>query len=502
MTTYTSNDRLGLLMQALQRMKIKLGVDMQEALLQVNRGQRLRTGLNVCQANVMLADNNNNIVYVNSSLQNMFATAEADIKSELPEFRARDLVGLNMDVFHKNPAHQRQVVKNLTGPHDVEVNVGARTIRILSTPIIDEEKKRLGTVVEWQDRTAEIAMEREIDMVVDAAARGDFSNAIQCTGKTGFFLALSENLNQMSQTIESALNDVMRMLNAMVNGDLSERVSQDYEGAFGQLKNDANKTAEKLASVVESIHGGAQSVAGAAGQIASGNDELSQRTEQQASALEQTAAAMEQMTSTVQQTSENAQSANTLASNSRVQAESGGEVVGQAVDAMSKINATSDEIAKIIGVIDEIAFQTNLLALNAAVEAARAGDQGRGFAVVASEVRNLAGRSAEAAKAIKKLITDSQGAVTRGSDLVNRSGEALQEIVSSVKKVTDLMAEMAVASKEQAMGIEQVNDAITNMEEAVQHNSSIVQETAAASSSMNDLAAGLSQQVSFFNVNR
>jgi methyl-accepting chemotaxis protein len=234
-------------------------------------------------------------------------------------------------------------------------------------------------------------------------------------------------------------------------------------------------------------------------EITQGNMNLSQRTEQQASSLEETASAMDQMTGTVQKNAENAKNANELAASTRKQAEKGGDVVGKAVTAMKEIDDASRRIADIIGVIDEIAFQTNLLALNAAVEAARAGEQGRGFAVVASEVRNLAGRSAEAAKEIKALIEDSVAKVKRGSDLVDESGNTLESIVASVKKVTDVVAEISAASQEQATGIFQVNQTVGQMDEMTQQNAALVEEVSAASELAEEQATKLTNVVTFFS---
>ena len=230
------------------------------------------------------------------------------------------------------------------------------------------------------------------------------------------------------------------------------------------------------------MRGSSEQVGTASKQISEGNSNLSQRTQEQASALEETASSMEEMTSTVKQNADNTRQANQLVANARTQAQDGGEVVTKAVAAMEQINTSSKKIADIIGVIDEIAFQTNLLALNAAVEAARAGEQGRGFAVVATEVRNLAQRSATAAKEIKGLINDSVDKVKSGSELVDASGKALAEIVGSVKKVADIIAEIAAASQEQSSGIDQINKAVMQMDEMTQQNAALVEEAAAAAS--------------------
>jgi methyl-accepting chemotaxis protein len=248
------------------------------------------------------------------------------------------------------------------------------------------------------------------------------------------------------------------------------------------------------------VQQGAHVVSTTAGEISRGNDDLSQRTQEQASSLEETAASMEEMTATVKQNAENATAADRLSRHARGEAERGGEVVAQAMDAMRDIGDSSRRIADIVGMIDEIAFQTNLLALNAAVEAARAGEQGRGFAVVAGEVRRLAQSSAAASKEIKALIVESGERVEAGAELVGRSADALRDIVGSVKKVTDIVAEIAAASSEQSAGVDQVNIAIAQIDQVTQENAALVEEAAAAAKSMQDQAQSLRDQVAFFTV--
>ncbi len=291
--------------------------------------------------------------------------------------------------------------------------------------------------------------------------------------------------------------ELMMISKAMSKGDLDIKIDGNAVGVYGAI----GRTIDKLVEIVSGIKSGAAEVNIASEQVSQGNANLSQRTQEQASSLEEVASSMEEMTGTVNQNAENAQHANQLAKAARDQAGLGGEVVNEAVTAMAEINDASKQIADIIGVIDDIAFQTNLLALNAAVEAARAGEQGRGFAVVASEVRNLAGRSATAAKEIKDLIQNSVAKVENGSRLVSESGGALSEIVDSVKKVSDIVAEIAAASKEQSDGINQVNKALLQMDEMTQQNASLVEEAAAASEAMGAQAQQLDTLVSFFKLN-
>ena len=308
-------------------------------------------------------------------------------------------------------------------------------------------------------------------------------------------IAIASNITSALGKALAALKDI-----AEGEGDLTRRLNSNGKDEVSQLAAAFNKFASKVETMIGQIKQTAVSINVSAGEIAEGNINLSQRTEEQASSLEETASSMEEMTSTVKQNADNARQANQLAISTSEQAEKGGTVVSNAVEAMSGITESSKKIADIISVIDEIAFQTNLLALNAAVEAARAGEQGRGFAVVASEVRTLAGRSADAAKEIKGLINDSVDRVEQGSELVNESGKTLEEIVTSVKKVTDIISEIAASSQEQATGIEQVNKAVMQMDEMTQQNAALVEEASAASTSMQQQSQGLGDLVAQFKI--
>jgi methyl-accepting chemotaxis protein len=290
-----------------------------------------------------------------------------------------------------------------------------------------------------------------------------------------------------------------KIASSIAHGDLS--VSIDTSNADkGSLLMEVREMRNSLKDIVGQVRGGTETIGTASREIAAGNIDLSSRTEMQASALEKTASAMEELTSTVKQNADNAREANQLAASASDVARKGGEVVSQVVDTMGSINASANKIVDIIGVIDGIAFQTNILALNAAVEAARAGEQGRGFAVVASEVRNLAQRSAAAAKEIKNLIGDSVEKVERGSKLVGQAGVTMDEVVASVKRVTDIMGEIANASQEQSAGIEQVNMSIIEMDSMTQQNAALVEQAAAAAQSLQDQASELAHVVSIFKL--
>jgi methyl-accepting chemotaxis protein len=304
------------------------------------------------------------------------------------------------------------------------------------------------------------------------------------------------------RSITRPLNHAVRVAQAISAGDLTQDVRVDRKDEFGTLLQAQSDMTQRLRDIVGQVRSGVDSVSTASTQIASGNHDLSSRTEQTASNLQQTAASMEELTSTVTQSADTARQADSLAATAAGVATRGGEVMGQVVLSMEQISASSKKIFDIIGVIDGIAFQTNILALNAAVEAARAGEQGRGFAVVATEVRSLAGRSAEAAKEIKSLISASVSTVEAGSAQVSQAGEAMGEIVTSVKRVSDLISEITASSSEQRDGIGQVNQAVTNLDQMTQQNAALVEESAAAASALRDQAHHLAEVVAVFNLGR
>nr|WP_255554947.1 methyl-accepting chemotaxis protein [Moritella sp. 24] len=495
-----NNNEFGKLFQALYTTQTKLNFDIQESRLTAEEALRIKNALDNVSANVMVTDGQRNIIYLNESVRKLLKNAENDIKKELPNFNADTLLGDNIDIFHKQPQHQQQLLQGLSSTHQASIKIGGRTMQLTFNPVTNSANERLGTVVEWNDKTAELAIEQEIDAIVASAVNGDLSKRINLEGKNEFFTKLSSGLNELLESSSLFVSDVGSLFSRMAEGDLTQSIEQEYNGEFQKIKNDANNTIDKLTTIINQIRTSADTVNTASHEIALGNTDLSQRTEEQACSLEQTASSMEEITATVKQSAANTDEANKLATEAKNKAQNGGKTVQDAVSAMKEILTASNRINDIIGVIDEIAFQTNLLALNAAVEAARAGEQGRGFAVVAAEVRNLSQRSADAAKEIKDLIRDSVEKVKIGSSLVNDSGETLQEIVHSVEHVANMIAEVSNAATEQSSGIEQVNQAVNQMDEVTQQNASLVEQASVASSAMSEQVNHMTQLIQFFKL--
>lgn len=598
--------------------------------------QRVKTALDNTSTNVMIADNERNIVYMNKSVAATLTDAESDLRKVMPSFKATGLLGLNIDQFHKNPVHQQHLLAGLTKTHNVEVKIGSRTFTLIANPIITDKGERLGSVVEWADRTQEVKAEKDINDLVEAAIAGDLSKRILLDDKSGFHHDIANNINAMLDAITTPLKVIDNYLRHIAEGDLPSKINDDFKGDFQILRRSMNTTVGILNGFVDSIkyvteeqrkgdidaevdasrfqgvyktlaqgvndmvaghillnkkamacvkefgegnfdaplekfpgkkafindtieqvrknlkavitdttmlsdaalegriqtradaskHNGGfrkivegingtleiivtpiitvkravDSINTATQEISAGNADLSHRTEQQAASLEETAASMEELASTVKQNTNSAKQANQMAIAASDVATKGGSVVQQVVNTMFGINDSARKIVDIISVIDAIALQTNILALNAAVEAARAGEQGRGFAVVAGEVRNLAQRSATAAKEIKALIADSVEKVEDGSRLVSEAGKIMDEIVVSVKRVADIMANIASASVEQSTGIDQVNRAVSQMDEVTQQNAALVEQAAAAAESLEEQADALMQTVSHFRI--
>lgn len=494
------HDELGEMLLSLKSVQARLDYDIQKTRQIAWENLRIRSGLDNVTLPVTISDDRHRLIYYNEAARLLWQNLSARIVQRHPEFAVERMIGTSLADYFEDDRVRTTFRAELSRSISFDTVLAGRNLRLTSSPVKDAAGRYCGRATQWTDRTDEVTAECEIAGIVEAATNGDFSRRIALADKEGFFLQLAEGLNRLAEIVACGLTDVAKVLTAIAQGDLTQTIDTDYAGTFGQLKDDTNMTVERLREVIGRILDASESIGSAACEIAAGNADLSSRTEEQAASLEETASSMEQLSATVKQNAQSANQANRLAQDANAVARRGGEMVRRVVDTMSLIQNSSNKIADIISVIDGIAFQTNILALNAAVEAARAGEQGRGFAVVAAEVRNLAQRSAQAAREIKGLITDSVAQVEGGALLASQSGGTMDEVVASFMRVAVLIDEITHASREQSAGIDQVAQAVTQMDEVTQQNAALVEEAAAAAESLEDQTRILSQAVAQFTL--
>jgi len=647
----------------------------------IDEDQRVRQALDGATSSVMIADADGVIRYANRSVLDMLQSAESDLRKDLPNLESAKILGSNIDVFHRDPRHQRRLLEGLTKPHRTQVVIGGRSFQLVASPIFDAGGKRVATSVEWVDRTIEVRIEKEIATAIEAAGRGDFDRHLDVSGAEGVFKLLGERINALLFNTGNSLAVIGEALNRIAEGDVSRATVGEFHGAFGKLKTDVEKVrgnVQDLMSeltymseehdkgdidvvipvgkfqndfarvahdinamvaghiavkkkamaciaefgagnfeaslerfpgkkafinqIVEQVRGNlkalnedvdklvtaavegrlqtradsakhqgdfrkivqgmndtldsvtapmtniaraiealgrndmsvlldgefhgdflavksafdnaltglnatmyqivdaVEQVSQSADQLNSASQSMASTSEEQAAAVEEISSSLVETNSQVQANTENANAANQLVIGTSQAAAQGQAKMEEMTEAMNAINAASQNIGKIIKVIDEIAFQTNLLALNAAVEAARAGQHGRGFAVVAQEVRNLAGRSAKAARETADMIEDSVKRVGEGVNIAKETRDALNLIVVNVVKVKDLVAEIATASNEQSRGVSQISSAMTQVGKASQEGSQQAEELASASSELSKLASQMQDNVRRFNL--
>ncbi|HOE42014.1 MAG TPA: methyl-accepting chemotaxis protein [Rhodoferax sp.] len=393
--------------------------------------------------------------------------------------------GNKLSTLFKDPVHATRFDQAVRSGETVDMEVNGHHLRLLARPVLDGRGTPLGRITQWIDRTDELASEQELDDIVNAATQGDFSGRLALQGKNGFFGKIATGMNQLMSTSEQGLSDVAQVLSSVAEGDLTQRITRDYAGLFGKVKDSVNTSSDNLTRVIGEVRAAADALTGAANQVSATAQSLSQAASEQAASVEETTSQIDVMSSSINQNSDNAKITDGMATKTNKEAIEGGAAVSLTVEAMKKIAAK-------IGIVDDIAYQTNLLALNAAIEAARAGEHGKGFAVVAAEVRKLAERSQEAAKEIGELAGNS---VTTAE----RAGKLLDEIVPSIQKTSELVQEIAAASTEQSESVTQIGGAMGQLSKATQQNASASEELAATSEELSGQAEQLQQSIAFFN---
>ncbi|WP_019556576.1 methyl-accepting chemotaxis protein [Thiomicrorhabdus arctica] len=485
----------------LHSLQIKFGADMDDVKASLKSSQRIESALSATSSNIMVIDQFHSIIFMNNSAVDMFKSVEKELQKDLPSFNSNHLIRQNFDIFHKNPEQQRKTLETLTDTYKTRITNSGVILDLVIDPIWDENNERLGTVVEWKNMTEQLAIEANIEKIVENASQGLLSGRIQDNQLNGFEKKLSVSINSLLESFSGTTQMLNSILSSMSNGDMTQRIEGDYIGELLDMKIAVNLALTNIETTLGHVKIGAESIDNMTNEVAVSSDDLSQRTQQQATSLELTATSMEELTSTVQQSSKNTEQANILAHNAATEAKEGIIVMSRTIEAMNEITALSKKIGEITSVIDSIAFQTNLLALNAAVEAARAGEHGRGFAVVAGEVRNLAQKSASAAKDISTLIGSATQKIESGTELVEQTNVMFEGMVGKINEVESLVSEIAATAHEQNKGLEKINTAISQLDQTTQQNAALVEELSSTAGNMHDAANQQSQFIECFKIN-
>jgi len=479
-----TQDELGEMLQELKALQTRLSVDIKTAQDDATKFGRIKTALDVAGTNMMMADANNTIIYMNEAVQEMFDNIKDTLKENIANFDINHLLGQNIDVFHQDPSHQKNPLKNLKKTYVSKFSVGDVDLQITANPVYANDGERLGTVVEWQDQTAQ---NKVINRLVDAAHSGDFSTLEVGNSKDQAYIDLASNINNMLGTTGSTIDEVVNVLEGLARGDLSKTIEGEYHGVFKRLQTSVNTTISKLSGVIEVLKSHSDGSASAAHEVSGTATDIGHGSSEQAASLEEISSSMEQMSANVRQSADNAGQTEQIAQKVASDAEESGQSVTEAVVAMK-------DIAEKISIIEEIARQTNLLALNAAIEAARAGEHGKGFAVVADEVRKLAERSQKAAEEIGTLSTST---VVKAE----QAGEKLLKLVPDIQKTAELVQEISLASREQDVGSEEINRALQQLDQTVQRSAASSEELAASAGVLSRQAEEQRETMSFFTLN-
>ncbi|MBD3767075.1 MAG: PAS domain-containing protein, partial [Gammaproteobacteria bacterium] len=484
---------------ALNLIRTRIGQNASNTFDAARESAVLTAAMNAASTNLMVADAHFNIISINTSLATMFKRNEAKLKAQLPNFSAANVVGSNMDIFHKNPAHQRAMVAALTQPHSTEISINDIKLKLTVVPILSGSRK-IGYVVEWLDVTEQRHIESALANTIENANKGIVSNRISVDGLQGFYLSAATNINTLLEGLQQFMAKTLFNIGEIAFNRLGGQLTGDYQGTYAMTQNAINVALRNLNEMVGQVQFAANSVNHAMHELAEGMESFSGQVQTQAAAIQQTSAATTQLLSSVEQNLAAIEQTNLVTGRATQQVLNGAKIMDRTLEAMQTVQASGHKIAEIVGIIDSIAFQTNLLALNAAVEAARAGEHGRGFAVVAGEVRSLAGKSAEAAKDIKQLIETSVSQINTSSMSAQEASSALTEVKQAIENLNHIIGQVSDASKEQKSAIHQVNLAMSDMDGVSQQSAALVEEISASTENVAQSMSELNRLINSFEL--
>ena len=475
------NDEIAVTLDGLKALQTRLGFDIKNTAEIANNSGRIKTALDVASNNVMLADVNNNIIYMNDSVKAMLVSISDELASVIPGFDAENLPGKNIDKLLAKISSNCPALQTLTSSCTKKLSVAGIDLQIIATPVMDDQGQHQGTVIEWENQTAH---NRVVQHLIAAAEQGDFSQFDTGNHQDESYLDLAASINKMLLITSKNINIVLQGMEHIAQGDLVFRIEGNYKGVFGELQSGLNSSAEKIGSMIVNIQANADNAAISSTQVSDTAKQIGQGSSEQAASLEEISSAMEQMTANIRQSADNAGQTEQISQKVAKDAKASGDSVTKAVTAIKSI-------AEKISIIEEISRQTNLLALNAAIEAARAGEHGKGFAVVASEVRKLAERSQKAAGEISELSVSTV-------EVAEHAGEGLVNLVPDIQKTAELVQEISVASREQDSGASEINTAIQQLDTVVQQSAAASEQLASAAEQLSDVLAAQQQEMAFF----